>query len=159
MNINSKLVAVAAVSAITGATFLGVNAASAQTSDQSLASRIAEKFSINEGEVQSVVDEFKSERQMDRQEDRQEKHAERLQDLVDDGTLTDDQRTSLQEFGERRQDSIRELRDQNLSREEIREAMEGLRQEVEAWAEDQGVELEDIRGDHNKHHGGFKKAR
>ncbi len=154
MNINSKLVAVATVSAIAGATFLGANTVSAQTSGESLVSRIAERFDVSEAEVQEVVDEYKEAHH----EEREAKRDEHLQGLVDDGTLSEEQRAELEAFGEQRHSQMEELREQGLSRQEIREAMEGLRDEVEAWAEAEGLELDDIRPQHK--HGrrgnGFK---
>ena len=141
MSINSKLVAVATVSAVAGATFLGANSVSAQASGQSLVSRIAERFSVSETEVQSVIDEYKE----DVREERQAERDEHLQGLVDDGTLTEEQRAQLDEFFAQRQELKEELKGQDLSREEMKEAFEEHRAEVEAWAEAEGLDLDDIR--------------
>ena len=146
MNINSKLASVAVVSAIAGATFLGANTASAQATGESLVSRIAERFSVSETEVQEVLDEYKA----DKQEEREAARDEHLTELVTDGVLTEEQRAELEAFGEEKRTLKEELRDQDLSREEIREAMEGIRDEIEAWAEAEGIDLDDIRPDDKK---------
>ena len=67
MTINSKLASFAAVSAIAGATFLGVNSASAQSDSQSLVSKIAERFGVSETEVQTVVDEHRADQHEERE--------------------------------------------------------------------------------------------
>lgn len=148
MNINSKLASVAVVSAIAGATFVGANSASAATSGESIVSRIAERFGVSESEVQSVVDEYRSEQQAEREAAKDE----HLSSLVEAGTLTEEQRAELEAFHDERHELKEELRDQDLSREEIREAMEGLRDEVEAWAEAEGIDLDELKPDDFKGH-------
>ena len=160
MNINSKMASVAIVSAIAGASFIGANTASAHSGDGSLVSRIAERFGVSETEVQEVVDELKEERQAEREAAR----AEHLDALVADGTLTAEQRAELEVFDDKRQAQREELKAQDLTKQEVREAMEALRDEVEAWAESEGVDLDSIRperdGEHRRgHHRGELKDR
>ncbi len=146
MNANSKLVAVATVSAIAGATFLGANSVSAHQNGESLVSKIAERFDASEDEVQAVVDEVKAEDQAEHEAAR----AEQLDSLVEDGTLSEEQRAELESFAEDRQSQRDELREQDLTREEMKEAMQGLRDEIEAWAEAEGIDLEELRGDNDR---------
>lgn len=159
MKANSKLASVAIVSAIAGATFLGANAVSAQGDNQTLVERLADRFSVSESEVQEVFDEFREEKQTEHKAE----HDEHLTSLVEDGTLSEEQRQELEAFHQERKALREELRTQNLSREEMREAMEGLRDEVEAWAESKGIELENLRPNsedrphrHGHRHGGLQ---
>jgi polyhydroxyalkanoate synthesis regulator phasin len=136
------MLAAGVVTTIAAASVMGIGAASAQSSSgTSIVDRIATKFNLNRDEVQSVFDEKHDEMQANRAE----KQSTKLQELVDNGTLTADQKTALQAKQEEMHSAMESLRDQNLSREEMRTKMEDGRTEFEAWAKDQGIDLESIR--------------
>jgi SMC interacting uncharacterized protein involved in chromosome segregation len=78
-------------------------------------------------------------------EQRQEKRTEKLQSLVENGTLSEEQRTAL----EARHAEIHALRDelknQDLPRQEMRERMQESREEFKKWAQDQGINLDELK--------------
>ncbi len=155
MNINSKLAVVGAVSAIAGATFIGASVASAHDNNggQELVSKVAEQFNLSEDEVQAVFDDYREERHAEHEAEREEARATHLQELVDEGVITEEQRSELEAFAEEHHAKMEELRDQDLSRSEIRDAMEALRDEMEAWAEAEGLDIDDLRPEDGPGHG------
>ncbi len=126
--IKSKLV-VAAVAGVVGLSSLGVvgmvSADDSSTGRESLISKLAEKFGVSQDEVQSVFDENREEMQAEREAEA----SERLQGLVDDGTITAEQKTAIE-----------------AKKDEMQTARENQKTELEAWADEQGVDLHLLRG-------------
>ncbi len=142
MKLSKSMLAAGVVTTIAAASVVGIGAASAQSnSDDSIVDKIAAKFSLNRDEVQSVFDEKHEEIEAKRDE----KQATRLQELVDNGTITAEQKTALQAKLDEMEAKRDALRDQDLSREEIRAQMETVSTEFEAWATEQGIDLKAIR--------------
>jgi len=136
------MLAAGVVTTIAAASIVGIGAASAQSnSGNNIVDKIAAKFSLNRDEVQSVFDEQHDEKKA-KHEQRQ---ATRLQELVDNGAMTADQKTALEAKRTEMESKRDALKDQNLTREEIRTQMESTRIEFEAWAKDQGIDLSVIR--------------
>ncbi len=94
--------------------------AATSTSGTSLVDKIATKFGLNKTDVQAVFDEEKTERQAERKAE----VSERLQDLVDDGKITAEQKTKIE-----------------AKQEELQTAREAERTALEAWANDNGVDV------------------
>lgn len=88
-----------------------------------IVARIAQKFDLNESDVQAV---FEAERK-DRQTEMQKRFADRLADLVTQGKLTENQKTLLLE-----------------KHKEIQAKKQGSRGEFAKWAKDNGIELENL---------------
>lgn len=127
-------------------------------SDESREERVAElaeRFNLNEDEVRTYFEEKREEHRAEMEE----KHAQRLAELVEDGTLTQEQADALSAKHEEMRQGMEELRESDASREEIHEEMESLREELEAWAEEQGIDLDSIRaeGKHG-HRGGHHRG-
>jgi len=149
--INKKsLVTFGALTVIAGASFVGTNLVSAQSSSNgSLASRIASVFNLDETKVQSVVQDFMDEEHIDRQQVMDEY----LQSLVDNGTITEVQKTTLQESRDMTQAKVKELKDQGATREEVQSAVKESRDSVKAWAKEQGLSLENLHPDKDNERG------
>lgn len=130
-----------AAAAMAGAIFLGANFASADSEGEStLVDKLVTKFNLNKEEVQAVFDEHHEERKAEMDQRR----ASDLQAKVDDGTITAEQKTLI-ENKLKEMDTQREaLRDQDLTRDQMREKMQALHDELETWAEDNNINLEDI---------------
>ncbi len=129
--------------AITG---VGVSSASADETENprtSIIQRIAEKFNLNEDEVKTVFEEHKAERQ----EEMKQKHEEHLNKLVSEGKLTEDQKNALIAKREEMREKYGKGTDEwkNKTPEEKREMMEQHREEMEKWAEENGIDLKDLR--------------
>jgi len=84
-----------------------------------MASNLAEKLGVEESQVESAMSEMREERQAEMKEQREEK----LQEAVDDGVITSDQKEVLIAH----QDEMQEKREQ-------------LREESETWFEESGID-------------------
>ena len=123
MALKKSLLIAGAVSTIGLATLAGANAATAATGQDSLVEKIATKFNLNKDEVATVFEEYKNEKQAERQAE----VSEGLQDKVDDGDITAEQKTLI----ENKQDELKEKR-------------EASRDSLEQWADDNNLDLKDI---------------
>ena len=157
MKLSKNLLAAIAVTTIASGSIIGIGAASAQSSNNgqdSLVSKIAEKFNLDKTAVQSVFDEQHAAREAEIQA----KIADRLQSLVDSGKITAEQKTALEAKQAEMKATREALKDQNLTREEMHTKMEEARTTFETWAKDQGIDLSVIRpeggpmgrGDHRR---------
>jgi pyoverdine/dityrosine biosynthesis protein Dit1 len=101
--------------------------------------KLVERFNLNPSEVQEV---FNQERE-ERQEERQTRLEERLNEAVQNGEITEEQKqlilTKHQELQQERETNREAV--QNMTREEHQAAMEAERAELEAWAEENGIDL------------------
>jgi len=135
----------AAVTTLAGATY-GVSqldTVSAQggleAGQDSLVQRLVERFNLDETEVR----EFFTEHREERQEQRHQRAQERLDEAVENGTLTTDQRDALEEKHQEMQDLREANKDEwrELSADEKHELREQHHEQMEAWAEENGIEL------------------
>ena len=139
-----KLLLTAAAVAIVGTTLVGATQAFAQSNDtsdnprSSLVERIANKFGLQESEVQAVFDEARSQHQAEMQQ----RSEERLSQLVSDGKITEEQKQLIiskrDELRAEHQSEHESMQD--LTPEERRAAMDEHRQELEDWASQNGID-------------------
>jgi len=101
----------------------------------SIVQKIAEKFNLNESEVKAVFDEDRDERHAEMQA----KWVERLDDLVNDGKITVEQKQAILDKHEEMQSKMEELQD--LSPEERKQKMLEFRDQLKDWADEQGIDL------------------
>ena len=141
MNIKQSLLITGAALTVGGASLFGVNAVSAKTTDSSLAERIASRFSIDQTEVEGVIDEVRAERQAERLV----AFSERLQEQVDAGTITAEQKILIEERFEEFRAEKTTLKGSDLTREEMKEQFQELRSELSAWADENGIDLDVIK--------------
>jgi hypothetical protein len=124
-----------------GATLIGgtqVLAEARGTSD-TLVQRIAERFNLNQSEVQAVFDEV----QQERHREMEAQYEARLNQAVADGKITEQQKQLILDKREelkRGHESMRESFE-NLSKEEAREKFEAQHMELKAWAEEHDIDL------------------
>lgn len=151
MKISKSMLAAGAVTTVAVASLAGLGTVSAQSNGNGdgLVDKIATTFGLNNEEVQAVFDEQKAERQVQKEENR----AEHLQELVDNGTITTEQRDALETKKEEMKAAHEALKDQDLTREEMRENKEQSREEFQQWAEEQGIDLESIKPEGGKRGG------
>lgn len=122
----SKLIGLSTMAVTLGVVGLaGIASAQTSTSNTSLVDKLATKFGLNKTDVQAVFDEQKTERQAEHKAE----VSERLQDLVDDGKITAEQKTKIE-----------------AKHEEQQAAREAERTELEKWATDNGIELRYLMG-------------
>lgn len=132
---------------IAGLTTAGVvSAEQSESSDgsSSLIDKIASTFNLDKAKVQEVFDTEREEREAKRDEQR----AERLQQLVNDGTITAAQKSAieskLKEMKAEREAHKDNIKD--MTTEERRSHMQEKRDELESWAKEQGIDLSELRG-------------
>lgn len=132
----------AALSLIALVAFSNVKAVSANAASNGneLVFRIAERFGLDEAEVQETFVEFRALKMSERHEEMQEHFSLRLEEAVETGSITDAQQLAIIE----KHDEMNSRRDEldELSPEDRREAMADHREEMEAWAEENGIDIE-----------------
>ena len=144
---NKKTMLTAAAVTVLGAGILSASTAFAQqstTSGQdpmtSLVQKIADKFNLNEAEVQAVFDEAHQERSATMQAD----FEKQLSQYVTDGKITEaqkklilDKRAEMESQRESNKDEFK-----NLSEDERKTHMETKKTELDAWAKENGIDLQ-----------------
>lgn len=156
---NSKLFIPTFALLVAGATAFGTSPVFAQDLSDSthskLVQRIAEKFNLQQQDVQAVFDEVKNEREVKRLASLEE----RLSKAVADGKLSETQKQSIltkyKELMDKRKAEWERLR--QLSPEERRAEMEKARTELETWAKENNIDLKYLLTFKvGRHHGGMK---
>lgn len=137
----NKKIAVSAVTiALLGTTMVGGSTIFAQTSTVStpLVQKIAEKFNLNKDDVQAVFDQNREEHQ----QAMQQRSEDRLNQLVRDGKITEEQKklmiTKRQELQTERQMDRENFK--NLTPEQRRTENQNRRTEIEAWAKKNNID-------------------
>lgn len=137
-----KIILPALVLALAGLTTIGVIGASAEDTDKpyfSIVQKLAQRFNLNEAEVQAVFDESRGQHQSQMQL----RFEEKLNQAVTDGELTEGQKQAILEKHDQlksmRQTSWGEQPDQ--SPQERKNIMDAQRQELKNWAEENNINL------------------
>jgi len=132
---------------------LSVSYASAQESTYPpIVQRLAQKFNLNESDIQAVFDEERDERFAEIQA----RWQERLDDLVSEGKITEEQKKAIIAKHEEIHNKMIETKD--MDPEDRRETMQALRDDFKKWAEEQGIDTTFL-GPFAKGYGmGFKKG-
>ena len=129
----NKLIVIGS-SLVLGTASLGLLSVPALAEDQPsyppIVQKLAEKFNLNPEEVQIV---FK--------ETREEKHDEHLDELVEEGKITEEQKTVINEHHDEMMAKVENLRTEGKTREEIQEALKTDREEFITWLDEQNIEL------------------
>jgi len=160
------LIPTLALGALAVAGLIGVNGVSADENEErtSLYQRIAAQFNLDEDEVKAFVDSDREERQAEMQANYEEK----LDSLVSEGKITEDQKQAIldkkEEMKSEREENRESMKDlteeeREAAREDREADREERRSEMESWLNDNGIDadlLEGIFGGGNKggHRGG-----
>ena len=138
MKIAKRFLVAGTAATIGIASLAGVGVSAQSTSQESLINRLAEAFNVSQEEVQTVFDEEKTARQAELAEER----SEDLQTLVDDGTITAEQKTAIE-----------------AKQSELQTQRESQKEELEAWAEENDIDAKYLMGGANDHgkRGGFRR--
>lgn len=128
----------------TGAVVNAESGSSASGPMSGLVDKLASTFNLDKTKVQEVLDQQRSEME----KNREAKATERLQALVDKGTITSAQKTAieakLKEMKQDREQNKEEFK--NMTAEERKSAMDEKRTELESWADEQGIDLNELKG-------------
>jgi hypothetical protein len=145
------VVSTIALGALLTAGVIGVRSASADDLSMPIAERLAERFDLNQDEVQAVFDAVRDERH----EEMQIQLEEKLNELVSEGVLTTEQMNS---FLAKHEDMRPEKGEMSaLTMEQRHERMQTHHEELRTWAEENGVDLDELRSELGRGMGkGFK---
>jgi len=129
---------------VSGLVGLGVVSAQSAGNRSSLVEAIASRFNLNKSDVQKVFDQNKAQNQVDRQQ----KMSDRLQKLVDNGTITAAQKTAIEAKLKDLQASRAANRGslKSLTPVERKAKMEAQKTDLENWANSQGLDLTRLQG-------------
>lgn len=156
MNIPKQGILVGLAVASVGVTgFVLADQANAQSGDddkQTLISKIAKKFNVSESDVKSVFDADKIERDAARLAEQ----TKRLQALVDNKTITVEQKTKIEvklaELKTEREANRDAFKD--LTHEERKAKLDAQNAALETWTKDNGIDLTKLDGILQFGHGG-----
>ena len=135
----SKKILVPTLAVVVGGTaFLGVRSVHAQSNNgiQSLVQEIAQKFNLDQSQVQSVFDNHHSKRQ----DMMKQKMEDRLTQAVKDGKLTEAQKQAILTKIQEVKNNLMSADFKNKTPQEKKQAMEWQRQDLENWAKSQGID-------------------
>ncbi len=100
-----------------------------------LVDTIAQRFNLDKSQVQTVVDNFRTERQVDREQ----KYQQRLQKAVDQHTITASQKDLILAKHKEIQDFLKTLKGKTPA--ERRQALKTERDQVRTWADDNHIPI------------------
>jgi hypothetical protein len=128
--------------AVIGGTLLGsgvINAQTASNGNTSLVQKVAQRFGLNQADVQAVFDQ-------DKQEHRAQmnaKYEQRLSQLVTDGKITEAQKQLIlakyKELEANKQSMMQNMK--NLTPEQRKSVMDQQRQDIQSWAQQNNIDL------------------
>lgn len=128
-NAKPLLVAGLVLAGIAGTTTLAATAVNAQSNGDTLVEKIASKFNLNKSDVQAVFDEAHDEHEAEKQAE----FSDDLQDKVDSGDITAEQKTLIE-------NKFKELQGQRDSN----------RQALEDWAEQNNIDAKYLHMGHGR---------
>jgi hypothetical protein len=137
---NKVKIAAIALIAVAVTSVLGVvtlNQVSAQIENGGyppIIQNLASTFNVSEDEVHDVFEQT-----------REQNRSDRLDKLVEEGVITEDQKNLIITHQEEMHEKIEALRDQDLTDEERQTKMEELREEAKTWAEENNIPEEAMR--------------
>ena len=129
-----------ALGALSLVSVLGVSSVRADENStlHPVAQRLAERFNLNVDEVDQVFGEEREERQ----QQMQVRFEERLDESLNDGKITEEQRQAIIAKRDEMRGEREEFRGQMS--EERQENREVHREEMESWAEENGIDLDSL---------------
>lgn len=141
-----KTFIISAVVLTLGVTGLGASHALAQDATYpSIVQRIADKFNLKPEDVQAV---FKEERE-ERHKEMETRLGQRLDALVKEGKLTEEQKQAFLKKHEEMQKNFEEnfVKFKEMSPEDRQEIKVDKKDDLKAWADEQGIDLKEVFGD------------
>jgi hypothetical protein len=119
---------------------LKVNAQTGGSPLSGLVQMIAQKFNLDQTQVQSVFDQYRTQQKADMAKDMEQRQSERLAKLVIDGKITEVQKQAIVTKLTELRAKYDPLKSKNLSPEERRTQMTNQREEFTNWAKTQGID-------------------
>ncbi|NBS41962.1 hypothetical protein EBS80_04895, partial [bacterium] len=140
-----------------GTTFAAETQGHAPKFASELASAIAEKFDLDQSEVEAVIEEQAQARRDDMREQREQKFEDMLAQAVTDGDLTQDQADEVLAKREEMKAAFEALKDETP--EDRKAAMDEKVQELNDWASENDIPEQYVRFGPAPHRGGVMGGR
>lgn len=123
---------------------MGAVSAQSAGNRSSLVDAITSKFNLNKSDVQKVFDQNRAQNQAEHQQ----KVSDRLQKLVDNGTITASQKTAIEaKLKDLQASHAANMSSMNdLTPAERKAKMDTQKTELESWAKVQGLDLSKLKG-------------
>lgn len=147
---------------IVGVSGLGVSAlSSSPTGTDSLASRLATKFGLNKDDVAKEINAYRDEEHAQNKVEMETGLSEALQKKVDDGTITAEQKTAIENKLEKRYKAHEAEMETNKNsntrptKADMKARRDTEKSEMDAWLKDRGInlDLKDVMPSPHEGHG------
>lgn len=150
-----------AAGVIGGTAVFGVSLVNAQATQHNpmsgLVQKIAQKFNLDQSQVQSVIDQFHTEQQQVRQQEMQKREEERLSQLVLRGKITELQKQAIIAKHVEMRTKFNPDTMKTMTQEQRKEHRTAMETEMKTWASTQGIDLTIIQFGFGKG-GGFGRG-
>lgn len=103
---------------------------------------MAQKFGLDQSAVEETIQGFHQQEMELRHQEMESRMGERLQRAVTQGNLTETQMHAILEKHDEMYERMQELHDQDLSPEDMREMRADVHEEMQTWADEQGIDFE-----------------
>lgn len=158
MKLSKSLLSAGVLTAVAVGSLAGVTAISAFDGNGSNRDALIDRIAADTGADRDTIEASFEAHHQEMETQMKERETERLQKLVDDGTITAEQKDAIIAKREEMHAKIEELKNQNLSEQEMHDQMDMIREDFETWAEAQGIDLNTIRPERGngmmRHEGG-----
>lgn len=127
-----------------GFTAVSADAQGGQGNHETIVQKLVERFGLNQEEVEEVFEDVREERRAEMQA----QHEERLNALVEEGKITQEQKqVIIAKHKEMRQEKEENWQDwKNLTPEEKKAKWQEHKEEMQRWADENGIDLSLIGG-------------
>lgn len=132
-----------AVLIIGGATAFGITQVHAQTTNNpfsDLVQKIAQKFGLDQTQVQSVFDDYRNQRKQTMMQNMQKKQEDRLNQLVQNGKITDAQKTAILNEMSVLKSKYNPDNFRNMTPDERKKQFQAEQDEIKTWSQSQSID-------------------
>ncbi len=167
MKLSKSLMSAGVLTAVAVGSFAGVGAVNAFDNQDASRDSLIDRIVTDTGADRTTVEASFEAHHQEMEAQMKQKQSERLQSLVDSGTITAEQKSAIEAKHDEMEAQRESWKDQDLTREEMRDKMDADRDEFESWAESQGIDLDAVRptkaegfghggpGGHGPHHSDY----
>ena len=140
-----------------GATMFGVTQVRAQGTNMytGLVQAIAQKFNLDQTQVQSVVDQYRQTQQGAMQQKMQQNEQTRLDTLVSQGKITAAQKQAILDEEAKLKTEYSPASFKTMTADQRKQAMTAEQAEIKAWAQAQGIDATYLHMGFGMRRGGF----
>ena len=151
------LIPVVAITIAGGAFFAG-NVYAQTSSNKTLSQVIAQKFNLDQSQVQAAIDQYRQQQQATMQQKLQQRLNDRLTNLVTSGKITDTQKQDIITELTKLQSEYNPQSLKNLTPAQRKEKFQAEQNEIQTWAKSEGIDASYLRPDDMRRFGGAKAS-